>query len=101
MVFNKLAIFVQGNIIEISCFPNLNFSVSHHGDFVALASETHALVGLDIMVADTEEEAAPEYIKNFRYCFTPLEWTNINSVGPDKRLLLDQFSRYSGFFNRH
>ena len=101
MVFNKLVIFVQGNIVENSCFPNLNFSVSHHGDFVALASEPHALVGLDIMIPDPEEEAAPEeYIKNFRSCFTLLEWKNINSVGPDKRLLLDQFCRYFGFLNR-
>ncbi|MCO5550975.1 hypothetical protein L7F22_006195 [Adiantum nelumboides] len=75
--------------------PNLNFNVSHHGDYVALASETLCIVGLDIMVADTDEHEAPEdYIKNFQSCFTVLEWNNIKSVGPDPISLLDQFHRY-------
>jgi 4'-phosphopantetheinyl transferase len=68
--------------------------VSHHGDFVVLASEPNSLVGIDVMVTDVEDIEAPEeYVKNFRSCFTLLEWTNINSVGPDKRQLLDQFNR--------
>ena len=92
--FSKLGKCVQGNIVGDPRFPALNYSVSHHGDFVVLVSEPNSLVGVDIMVADAEDEEAPaEYIENFRACFTPLEWTNINSVGPDKRLLLDQFSR--------
>lgn len=75
--------------------PNLNFNVSHHGDYVALASETLCLVGLDIMVADADEDESPQqYIKNFRSCFTTLEWSNIHSVGPDPIALLDQFHRY-------
>ncbi|KAI5061223.1 hypothetical protein GOP47_0023728 [Adiantum capillus-veneris] len=77
-----------------SC-PNLNFNVSHHGHYVALASETLCLVGLDVMVADADEHETPEeYIKNFRSCFTSLEWNNIISVGPDPNSLLDQFHRY-------
>lgn len=76
-------------------YPNLNFNVSHHGDYVALASEPVCLVGLDIMVADTKEQkASEEYIKNFRSCFTRFEWMNIVSVGPDPSRLLHQFSRY-------
>lgn len=76
-------------------FPNLNFNVSHHGDYVALASEPLCLVGLDIMVADAEEQETPEeYINNFRSCFTPLEWRNIHSVGPEPGPLVDQFNRH-------
>ncbi|KAH7426755.1 hypothetical protein KP509_10G015800 [Ceratopteris richardii] len=73
--------------------PNVNFSVSHHGDYVALASETLCLVGLDIM-GDEGNDEPEEYIKNFRSYFTVLEWDNINSAGQDGRQLLDQFHRY-------
>lgn len=84
-----------GNCFTNPCYPNLNFSVSHHGDFVALASKPLCLVGLDIMGADAKEQQdSEEYIKHFRSCFTRSEWSNILCVGPDPRLLLHQFSRY-------
>lgn len=83
------------NPLRNDAFPNLNFSVSHHGDYVGMASEPLCLVGLDIMVQDPQVKETPQdYIKNFLSCFTELEWENINSAGPDSAPLVDQFNRY-------
>jgi len=44
--------------VDATRFPNFNFNVSHHGAFVAIASEPAALVGLDLM--DVHENAERE-----------------------------------------
>lgn len=56
--------------------PNFNFNVSHEGDYVVLASETHAVVGVDVAApgqvrrvteaasAETDVEALLETFKN-------------------------------------
>ena len=33
----------------VTRFPNWNYNVSHHGDYVGIATEPVCLVGLDIM----------------------------------------------------
>lgn len=75
-------------------FPNFNFNVSHHGDYVAIASEPICLVGVDIVSHFTpEKETVPEFIQNFSSYFSSLEWDNIVKSGSDDEILLE-FYRY-------
>ncbi|XP_074312399.1 uncharacterized protein LOC141647926 isoform X1 [Silene latifolia] len=69
-------------------FPNFNFNVSHHGDYVAIASEPFCLVGLDIVFhALPVEQIIPEYIQSFSSYFSSMEWYNImNTATFDDRL---------------
>lgn len=63
-------------------FPNFNFNVSHHGDYVAIASEPLCLVGLDIVSYDIPpKETVLEFIQNFSSYFSSLEWDNIVNAG--------------------
>jgi 4'-phosphopantetheinyl transferase len=66
--------------------PNFNFNVSHHGAYVAIASEPVALVGMDLM--DTQErakrkESAEVFFGYFDDNFTNGEWEIIKSAGPE------------------
>lgn len=75
-------------------FPNFNFNVSHHGDYVAIASEPLCLVGLDIVsYAIPQTETIPEFIQNFSSYFSRLEWDKIINVGSHEEILI-QFYRY-------
>ncbi|CAL54914.1 4'-phosphopantetheinyl transferase superfamily [Ostreococcus tauri] len=38
----------HATVLEVTGAPNFNFNVSHEGDYVVLASETHAVVGVDV-----------------------------------------------------
>ena len=68
---------------DLPCF---NFNVSHHGAFVALASEPGCAVGLDVM---NEAERPPralgagtdEYFSSFVAQFAPAEWDAIHARG--------------------
>ncbi|KAG9142711.1 hypothetical protein Leryth_005472 [Lithospermum erythrorhizon] len=74
--------------------PNLNFSVSHHGDYVAIASEPVCIVGLDIVTHIVPgEEKAEEFIKNFESYFSHFEWSQITSVASCNEMLRE-FFRY-------
>ncbi|XP_057789314.1 uncharacterized protein LOC131006158 [Salvia miltiorrhiza] len=75
-------------------FPNFNFNVSHHGDYVAIASEPICLVGVDIVSHSVPvNEAADEFIQSFSSYFSDLEWCNICNAGsPDEKLRV--FYRY-------
>ncbi|XWS09283.1 hypothetical protein CRYUN_Cryun40dG0072500 [Craigia yunnanensis] len=75
-------------------FPNFNFNVSHHGDYVAIASEPLCLVGLDIVYhMIPEKETVLEYIQNFSSCFSSLEWDQIITAGSGDEVLTE-FYRY-------
>ncbi|KAM7268688.1 hypothetical protein ACFE04_010854 [Oxalis oulophora] len=75
-------------------FPNFNFNVSHHGDYVAIASEPLCLVGLDIVSYSVpRNETVQEFIRNFTSYFTCLEWNYIVNAGDDDDILI-QFYRY-------
>lgn len=77
-----------------SMFPNFNFNVSHHGDYVAISSEPLCLVGLDIVSPIIPQgETVPEFIQNFSSSFSSLEWNNIVTAGADAEVLLE-FYRY-------
>ena len=68
---------------DLPCF---NFNASHHGAFVALASEPGCAVGLDVM---NEAERPPralgasadEYFASFAAQFAPAEWDAIHAPG--------------------
>jgi len=75
----------------LACF---NLNVSHHGEFVAIASEPTALVGLDIM--DTAErprqkQDSKTFLSHFEDKLTPGEWRTIHRDGSEK-------SRFAEFY---
>ncbi|KVI09616.1 L-aminoadipate-semialdehyde dehydrogenase-phosphopantetheinyl transferase-like isoform X2 [Cynara cardunculus var. scolymus] len=75
-------------------FPNFNFNVSHHGDYVAIASEPICLVGLDIVSCLIPvKETISEFIHNFSSYFSSSEWEKIVKAGSDDDVL-DVFFRY-------
>ncbi|EXB36983.1 L-aminoadipate-semialdehyde dehydrogenase-phosphopantetheinyl transferase [Morus notabilis] len=80
---------------EISTeFPNFNFNTSHHGDYVAIASEPLCLVGLDIVSPVIPwKETVIDFIYNFSFYFSSLEWDNIVSAGTCDDILVE-FYRY-------
>ncbi|WOK99133.1 hypothetical protein Cni_G07845 [Canna indica] len=75
-------------------FPNFNFNVSHHGDYVGIASEPLCLVGLDIVSITIPEQTTDlEFINNFSSYLTALEWENITVAGTSEERLAE-FYRY-------
>ncbi|KAE9621145.1 hypothetical protein Lal_00018945 [Lupinus albus] len=80
---------------EFGCkFPNFNFNVSHHGDYVAIASEPLCLVGLDIVSFDIPKgETIAEFIRCFSSYFSNSEWDNILNAGTPDDVLIE-FYRY-------
>lgn len=77
-----------------SGFPNFNFNVSHHGDYVAIASEPICLVGLDIVSYSIPvNEPADKFMQSFSSYFSSLEWCDIfNAASSDE--MLKVFYRY-------
>ncbi|PON33074.1 4'-phosphopantetheinyl transferase superfamily [Parasponia andersonii] len=75
-------------------FPNFNFNASHHGDYVAIASEPLCLVGLDIVsLVIPWKETVIDFIHNFSSYFSSLEWDNIVGAGTCNDILAE-FYRY-------
>ncbi|KAK6144630.1 hypothetical protein DH2020_021450 [Rehmannia glutinosa] len=75
-------------------FPNFNFNVSHHGDYVAIASEPICLVGLDIVSHSIPvNETADKFIYSFSSYFSSLEWHHIFNAGSSDDML-KVFFRY-------
>ncbi|KAL3649933.1 hypothetical protein CASFOL_006336 [Castilleja foliolosa] len=75
-------------------FKNFNYNVSHHGDYVAIASEPICLVGLDIVSHSIPvNESAKEFIQNFSSHFSSLEWHHILNAGSSDEML-KVFYRY-------
>ncbi|XVF84473.1 hypothetical protein PTKIN_Ptkin17bG0039600 [Pterospermum kingtungense] len=80
------------------CFdlPNFNFNVSHHGDYVAIASEPLCLVGLDIVCCVVpKKETVVEYVQNFSSCFSSLEWDQIITAGSNNEVLTEFYRFWS------
>ncbi|XP_030489062.2 uncharacterized protein LOC115705765 isoform X1 [Cannabis sativa] len=73
-------------------FPNFNFNASHHGDYVAIASEPLCLVGLDIVsLVIPWRETVEDFIRSFSSYFSSLEWDNIVSAGTSNDVLAEFF----------
>ncbi|RRT45870.1 hypothetical protein B296_00020017 [Ensete ventricosum] len=91
-------------LINTIDFPisNFNFNVSHHGDYVGIASEPLCLVGLDIVSITTpKQETELEFINNFSPYLTALEWKNVSHAGSSEEMLAE-FYRYMNFeFDHH
>lgn len=79
-------------------FPNWNYNVSHHGDFVGIASEPVCLVGLDIMNAKEKprgggrERGAHDFFKSFHRQLSATEWGSIYEA-PSEETKLERFYR--------
>lgn len=75
---------------DVTEFPNFNFNVSHHGDYVAIASEPLCLVGLDIVSCTIPwKETVSEFIRNFSSYFSRLEWDFIIGAGNEEQILVE------------
>eukprot|EP00752_Nemacystus_decipiens_P010329 g9201.t1 len=73
-----------------SLLNNWNFNVSHHGKYVAIASEPACLCGVDIV--DTNGRAdnkgpAEDYLRYFTDHFTDDEWETIKRPADDRSKL--------------
>lgn len=72
-------------------FPNFNFNVSHHGDYVAIASEPLCLVGVDIVsIVIPQDETVIEFLQSFASYFSSFEWHKIFTADD----MLIEFYRY-------
>ena len=66
-----------------STHANFNFSVSHDGDYVLVASEPLALVGVDVCGGKERCEALSESLEPYRAAFAAGEWAAFFSGGVD------------------
>lgn len=64
----------------------LSFNVSHHGDYVVLAAETEAVVGVDVMKLETPfgAKTVNDFFHTMRRQFTEDEWKCIRSGSTEK-----------------
>ena len=62
---------------------NFNFSVSHDGDYVLVASEPLALVGVDVCGGKQRCEALSESLEPYRAAFSIEEWDAFFAKGVD------------------
>jgi len=62
---------------------NFNFSVSHDGDFVLVASEPLALVGVDVCGGKERCAALSESLEPYKAAFSVEEWAAFFSQGAD------------------
>ncbi|GAB4820177.1 hypothetical protein N2152v2_007223 [Parachlorella kessleri] len=80
-----------------SAAPNFNYSVSHEGDFVVLASEGLCVCGCDVaapnQVRRRQQEPLASFFKCFVDQFTAAEWASINALSPDEDAMQAQFRR--------
>ncbi|XP_052136141.1 uncharacterized protein LOC127754606 isoform X3 [Oryza glaberrima] len=74
--------------------PGFNFSTSHQGEYVGIASEPLCLVGLDIVcISKPQRETALEFISNFTSYLTDHEWNCIVTADSHDGMLTE-FYRY-------
>ncbi|GER28899.1 aminoadipate-semialdehyde dehydrogenase [Striga asiatica] len=75
-------------------FKNFNYNVSHHGDYVAIASEPICLVGLDIVSHFIPvNDSAGEFINSFLPYFSSSEWCHIFKAGSSDEMV-EVFYKY-------
>jgi 4'-phosphopantetheinyl transferase len=72
--------------------PNFNYSVSHDGDLVVLASEDICICGVDIS-SPTTREIEP-ILTDLHSQLTAAEWAVVRSVGPAAAPMYSQFQRF-------
>lgn len=66
--------------------PKWNFNVSHHGEWVIIASEPELSVGVDLVDLDDrpfEPMTALQYLEHFRRHLSPGEWDALIQLPTD------------------
>jgi 4'-phosphopantetheinyl transferase len=84
---------VPPEAVEQTRFENWNYNVSHHGDYVGIASEPTCLVGLDIMNAREKPRSRgtpDEFLRVFERQLSATEWGSIYDA-PDEDTRLERF----------
>ncbi|EGZ13977.1 hypothetical protein PHYSODRAFT_511429 [Phytophthora sojae] len=73
--------------------PSWNYNVSHHGTIVAIASDSRALVGVDVVrLTDRPKRkmSVEEFFRAFADYFNPREWGYIQQTDDED----DQYTRF-------
>lgn len=77
--------------------PSWNYNVSHHGTIVAIASDSRALVGVDVVrLTDRphRKTSVENFFRAFAGHFNPREWEYIRGAASAK----DEDSQYTRFY---
>lgn len=82
---------------NISKYPNFNFNLSHHGEWVILGSEPQGIIGVDVMNIEVPhrktDKDVHEFFDQMVGCFTNFEWKNIRYT--------DNLDKQAAQFFRH
>jgi len=84
--------YLDSNSLKTDIFPNFNFNVSHHADWVIISSEPECIVGSDVMKIEITgvDQNMEHFFRDLEGCFTKYEWAIIRgSTEP-----LEYFYRY-------
>ncbi|KAI3430442.1 hypothetical protein D9Q98_005037 [Chlorella vulgaris] len=77
--------------------PNWNYSVSHEGDYVILASEPVAICGCDVaapqQVRRSRGEPLADFFRSFQRQLTASEWASIRAAGTSDAAQEEQFRK--------
>lgn len=73
--------------------PNLNFNISHDGNFVIFVSDIKATIGADIMeiILRQNSDTIENFFELMECCFTINEWKMINGG-------LDEYEKLKRFY---
>ena len=78
-------------------YPNFNFNLSHHNEWVILGSEPSLLIGVDVMDMQVPRRKTDEdvikFFSDMKSCFTPFEWQHIK-FSSDLDSQVNQFFRH-------
>ena len=75
----------------------LKFNISHHGDFVLLASAERLLIGCDVMTLEVpgRDKDVGRFFDDMASCFTPNEWALIRARSTDGERLRQFFTLWA------
>ncbi|XP_023311405.1 L-aminoadipate-semialdehyde dehydrogenase-phosphopantetheinyl transferase [Anoplophora glabripennis] len=74
-------------LFESNTYPNLDFNISHQGDYVVLAGEcSNVKLGVDVMKLEySGGKSLDEFFRLMTKNFSPEEWVMIKSSGTEKQ----------------
>lgn len=77
--------------------PNFNFNVSHDGNFIVLAADAGACIGVDVMeiVLRNSSETVAEFFELMESCFTINEWNVIRGGETDFEKLKQFYTHWT------
>jgi len=71
----------------------MQFNISHHGDWVILAAESHFSVGCDVMNIDRRRGGTETFFRHMKSNFSEGEWAEVQSEAGGVRGKMTRFMR--------